>query len=162
MNSVPRLTAFSVMPKSSKRNSNLPQDVTHGLDIVEQSGHHLLTLINDILDLSKIEARKLELYPAPVHLANFIESVVGIMFMKAQQKDIYFRHELHYLPQGVLADEKRLRQILLNLVGNAVKFTDEGTVTLRVTGVMNEQMSEWVDERINNRANKQMNDDYVS
>lgn len=114
---------------------DLPSDVTNGLGIIQQSGNHLLMLINDVLDLSKIEARKMELYTAPLHLPNLIEGVASLMFMKAQQKGIYFQHELYYLPTGVLADEKRLRQILLNLIGNAIKFTDDGLVALRVTGL---------------------------
>jgi len=129
-----------------KRKSALEEDTIHGLDIIQQSGNHLLTLINDILDLSKIEARKMELFPTPVHLPNFIEGVIGIMFMKAQQKGIYFHHDMHHLPQGVMVDEKRLRQILLNLTGNAVKFTDEGEVTLRVKGIVSGQISEQIGE----------------
>ncbi|MDM8527872.1 two-component regulator propeller domain-containing protein [Anaerolineales bacterium HSG24] len=116
-----------------KRRHDLPNVAIDGLDIIYQSGNHLLTLINDILDLSKIEARKMEVYPTNVNLPNFLEGVVGIMYMKAREKDITFEHEVNNLPTGVLADEKRLRQVLLNLLGNAVKFTREGSVTLRVS-----------------------------
>jgi len=118
-----------------KRKRNLENDITNGLDIIQQSGNHLLTLINDILDLSKIEARKMELYQSSVHLLSFVEGVVGIMYMRAQEKGLVFHHEMTNLPDGVVADEKRLRQILLNLAGNAVKFTQTGNVTLRVTGL---------------------------
>ena len=116
-----------------RRDRNLTKNQTNGLKIIHQSGNHLLTLINDILDLSKIEARKLELYGSDIHLASFLDSVAGIIRMRALDKDILFQSELDpALPTGIKADEKRLRQVLLNLLGNAVKFTDCGTVTLKV------------------------------
>jgi len=118
------------------RSSNFTPTQKEGLDIIYQSGNHLLTLINDILDLSKIEARKMELYPTPLGLLQFLEGVSGIVRMRAQQKDLRFVFETQGdLPKGVMADEKRLRQILINLLGNAVKFTKEGQVTLKVTGL---------------------------
>lgn len=119
-----------------KRDRTLNHQQANGLNIIEQSGSHLLTLINDILDLSKIEARKMELYPSDLYLPVFLESVVGIMQMRALEKDILFKYELAQdLPEGIWADEKRLRQVLLNLLGNAVKFTDYGQVTFRITAI---------------------------
>jgi len=107
-----------------------------GLNIIHQSGDHLLTLINDILDLSKIEARKLELYPFAFHFPSFLEGIAGIVRMQAQKKDILFTCKgTDDLPLGVVADEKRLRQVLLNLMSNAIKFTDKGGVTLRASVV---------------------------
>lgn len=104
-----------------------------GLNIISQSGKHLLTLINDLLDLSKIEAGKLELEPTPVYLTACIQTVADIMQVKAEQKNVELLLELSpQLPSSVLLDEKRLRQILLNLLGNAVKFTDAGHVRLRI------------------------------
>jgi signal transduction histidine kinase len=104
-----------------------------GVNIIQQSGEYLLTLINDILDLSRIEARKMELYPSDFHLPTFLDGIVGLIRIRAQQKDLSFVSEvLTPLPSGVRADEKRLRQVLLNLLGNAVKFTDQGSVTFRV------------------------------
>jgi signal transduction histidine kinase/FixJ family two-component response regulator len=104
-----------------------------GLSVIYQCGNHLLTLINDILDLSKIEARKMELYPYSIHLGNFLETVVDICRIRAEQKGIEFRYSVdEQLPMGVEVDEKRLRQVLINLLGNAIKFTDRGHVTLRV------------------------------
>ncbi|RKZ50837.1 MAG: hypothetical protein DRR08_29880 [Candidatus Parabeggiatoa sp. nov. 2] len=117
-----------------KRSKGVSTEQTEGLDIIQQSGNHLLTLINDILDLSKIEARKMELYPSAFHLPNFLESVAGIIRMRAQEKDVTFIYEPQEpLPSGVEADEKRLRQVLINLLGNAIKFTDQGSVTLKVS-----------------------------
>jgi signal transduction histidine kinase/DNA-binding NarL/FixJ family response regulator len=117
-----------------RRKQELSTQQTEGLKIIQQSGEHLLTLINDILDLSKIEARKMELHPNALHLPNFLESLAGIISMRAQEKDVTFVYEAkNTLPSGVEADEKRLRQILINLLGNAVKFTDQGYVTLQVS-----------------------------
>jgi PAS domain S-box-containing protein len=107
-----------------------------GLAIIHESGQHLLTLINDILDLSRVEAGKLALYPVPTHLAAFLHVVVDIVRVKAEEKSLLFRfHAAPDLPAAVMVDDKRLRQILLNLLGNAVKFTDRGEVTLRVSTV---------------------------
>jgi signal transduction histidine kinase/DNA-binding NarL/FixJ family response regulator len=104
-----------------------------GLDIIQNSGQYLLTLINDVLDVAKIEANKIELYPTEVHLPKFLEGIAAIYQTQAKQKNIQFTYEaLSPLPMSVQADEKRLRQILLNLLGNALKFTDQGRVTFRV------------------------------
>jgi signal transduction histidine kinase/DNA-binding response OmpR family regulator len=116
-----------------KRDRNLSDFQAEGLEIIQNSGNHLLTLINDILDLSKIEARKMELYPHELHFPNFIDSVTGIVKMRALEKNILFDFNIDpHLPLGIEADEKRLRQVLLNLLGNAIKFTDQGLVTLKV------------------------------
>ncbi|WP_071517429.1 hybrid sensor histidine kinase/response regulator [Geitlerinema sp. PCC 9228] len=99
--------------------------------IINECGSHLLTLINDILDLSKVEAHKLTLAPGECHLSAFINGVVEMCRIKAQQKHIDLFYQSHPdLPAAVRVDEKRLRQVLVNLLGNAVKFTQAGTVTL--------------------------------
>ncbi len=117
-----------------KRDSNLTSTQTDGLNIIHQSGQHLLTLINDILDLSKVEAQKMELYPSEIHFPSFLESVVGLIKMRALEKDLLFKSELDsLLPACIKADEKRLRQVLINLLGNAIKFTNRGRVILRVS-----------------------------
>ncbi|MDM8515699.1 ATP-binding protein [Desulfobacterales bacterium HSG16] len=116
-----------------KRNRDLTIDQITGLNVIDKSGKHLLTLINDILDLAKVEAGKLEIYPGLVGLPDFLDSVASIMRMSARQKNIEFIFDIcNNLPAAVLVDQKRLRQILLNLLGNAIKFTSEGSVTLRV------------------------------
>jgi signal transduction histidine kinase/DNA-binding NarL/FixJ family response regulator len=104
-----------------------------GSEIIQQCGYHLLTLINDILDLSKIEARKLELNSSSFYFPAFIDSVVEICRIRADQKNIGFHVQLDpQLPEGIRADEKRLRQVLINLLGNAIKFTSKGSVTFSV------------------------------
>lgn len=116
-----------------QRLPNLVEQHHHGLQIIHQCGSHLLTLINDILDISKIEARKLELNLKPFHLPSFLQSVVEICQIRAEQKEIQFIYQASdALPQGIISDEKRLRQVLINLLGNAVKFTDQGSVELQV------------------------------
>jgi signal transduction histidine kinase/CheY-like chemotaxis protein len=104
-----------------------------GLSIIRQCGSHLLTLINDILDISKIEAKKLDLYPTDFQLESFLLGVKEICPIKAEQKEIDFTYQvLNRLPHAIHADEKRLRQVLINLLGNAIKFTDQGGVTFKV------------------------------
>ena len=105
----------------------------NGANIIYRCGSHLLTLINDILDLSKIEAGKLELVPAATHFPSLLQSVVEMCEMRAQQKGIEFVYQSSSrLPEGIEVDEKRLRQVLINLLSNAIKFTDSGSVTLSV------------------------------
>jgi PAS domain S-box-containing protein len=104
------------------------------LEVIEQCAAHLLNLIEDILDLAKIEARRLELYTSDFHLPSFLLSVVEMSRIRAQQKQIDF----HYIcdpdiPEGIHADEKRLRQVLINLLGNAIKFTNVGSVSFQVS-----------------------------
>jgi signal transduction histidine kinase/FixJ family two-component response regulator len=115
------------------RSSTLSQKERQGINIIYQCGSHLLTLINDVLDLSKIEAHKLELHPSALHLPSFLQGVVEINRIRTEQKGIDFKFDADtHLPTGVYADEKRLRQILINLLGNAIKFTDKGSVTFKV------------------------------
>ena len=116
-----------------KRDHNLADHYKSGIDVIQQSGEHLLTLINDILDLSKIEARKLELQFTAFHLPGFLQNIADIIRIRAVEADLSFVYEpVMPLPTGVLGDEKRLRQVLLNLLSNAVKFTEKGGVSLKV------------------------------
>jgi signal transduction histidine kinase/CheY-like chemotaxis protein len=116
-----------------QRSQSLAQKEYHGVNIIYQCGYHLLTLINDILELAKIEARKLDLAPKALHFPSFLQGVVEICRIRAEQKGISFHYQPdNELPIAIEADEKRLRQVLINLLGNAIKFTDEGSVTLKV------------------------------
>ncbi len=125
-----------------ERSQTMTEPDQHGISIIYQCGSHLLTLINDILDLSKIEAGKMELHPTAFHLPSFLQAVVEISRIKAEQKDIKFNYEpTPDLPTGIIADEKRLRQVLLNLLGNAIKFTDNGSVSLEISAHSNQSDS---------------------
>ncbi|MDJ0715057.1 MAG: ATP-binding protein [Prochloraceae cyanobacterium] len=117
-----------------RRDRTLTSKQTKGLNIIYNSGNHFLTLINDILDLAKIEVGKLELVISELHLNNFIESIMGIMAMQAKIKNLEFHYQAQSsLPIGIHADETRLRQVLLNLLGNAMKFTERGQVILDIS-----------------------------
>ena len=104
------------------------------LDAIRTSGKSLLGLINDILDLSKVESGKLELQFAPCDTAGVSQEMTQIFGQKGEEKGIGFVVEIdEHFPAGVVIDELRLRQILINLLGNAIKFTEKGQVALRVT-----------------------------
>ncbi len=102
---------------------------------IDRSAKALLGLIDDILDFSKIEAGKLEIMPAPFAIDECVQGVVELLAPKAQEKglDLGWRIDPD-LPRRLIGDEARVRQILLNLVGNAIKFTDKGGVSVRVGG----------------------------
>jgi len=98
-------------------------------------GKSLLSLIDDILDLSKIEAGKLEIQPEPISIRNIIHEINQLFQYKFQEKNIEFISEAEKdVPELMLLDEVRIRQILVNLVGNAIKFTHEGYVKIRIRG----------------------------
>ena len=104
-----------------------------GLNTIEQSGQHLMQMIDDILDLTRIEAGQCELYPEPVDLSAFMQGIVDIMRVRAGQRGLVLVYDGPDQAYTVRADAKRLRQVLLNLLGNAVRFTDDGEVALRVS-----------------------------
>ncbi len=104
-----------------------------GIHIINRAGKHLLTIINDILDLSKIEAGRLEVERVPVNLYELVDDVVTLARLQAETKGIQFMAEPVFpLPEAVHSDPMRIRQILLNLIGNAIKFTSQGCVSLRL------------------------------
>ncbi|MGB3759331.1 MAG: MASE1 domain-containing protein [Rivularia sp. (in: cyanobacteria)] len=126
-----------------QRSRTLNDNNLKSVSIIHQCGEHLLTLINDVLDLAKIEARKMEIHPKDAHLPSFLQSVVEISRIRAEQKDVDFIYTADPdLPTGVQIDEKRLRQVLINLLGNAIKFTDNGAVTFNVSAIVNKSLAD--------------------
>jgi PAS domain S-box-containing protein len=116
-----------------QQDSQLNPQQLHQLEIINTCSHHLLTLINDILDLAKIEAGKIELEPHDFDLPQFLLEIAEIAQISAQQKGIFFSYQpLTELPSIIYADEKRLRQVLLNIIHNGIKFTPKGSVTFKV------------------------------
>lgn len=100
---------------------------------INQSGEHLLRLINDILDLAKLEAGRIAIEVSPVNLQAFLERVVALHDRQVQEKGLALSYEIaEEMPDVVMGDELRLRQILINLVTNAIKFTDRGSVVVRI------------------------------
>ena len=105
------------------------------VETLRTSGESLLAIINDILDFSKIEAGRLTLNQFPFDLRSCVEEALDLLAPKAREKHLDFVHIIHEdLPASLVGDDQRLRQVLLNLLGNAIKFTDKGEVCLEVTG----------------------------
>jgi PAS domain S-box-containing protein len=122
------------------RAQNLSGEQRDAVMTIHRCGENLLALINDLLDLSKIEARKFELTVDSFNFLGFLESIAKTIRVRAEQKGLEFRYQpLGNLPQVVRGAEKRIRQILINLLANAVKFTDSGEVRFRV-GMHHERM----------------------
>lgn len=117
-----------------KRNRELMKGYGQGISTIDRSADHLLLMINDILDFSRSDSDKVQLQAREVSLVEFLGALVEMTLIRARLKDIVFHHQFDDgLPQVVLCDDKRLRQILLNLLNNAVKFTGKGDVTFKVT-----------------------------
>ena len=127
------MNAIMGMAAQARRRSNEPQLGEH-LGKIEQASQHLLAVINDILDLSKIEAERLTLETTHFRLGEVLEKVISLLDHKAREKGLALRTEL---PPEIgrlvlIGDPLRLGQILLNLLGNAVKFTEQGSIDLRL------------------------------
>ena len=106
----------------------------HNAEIISHSGGHLLTLINDILELSKIESGKLEIHPEEIDLHGLLREIVAMMRLRAEQAGLSLLLETRDLPPLVRLDPVVIRQVLLNLLSNAIKFTPRGSVCLLVEG----------------------------
>jgi len=116
-----------------ERDPTIPEPRRHAIRTMRRSAHHLSGLIEGLLDISKIEAGRLQLNRDEVRINEFLDQLVDMFRMQAEARGIAFRfHMAHGLPAVVHADEKRLRQVLINLLSNAIKFTAEGSVTLSV------------------------------
>jgi PAS domain S-box-containing protein len=112
---------------------NLTAQQRDAVTTMRTSGEHLATLLDDLLDISKIEAERMELAPSEFQLGRFLDHLVAPFRMRCEQQGLSFQFEiLSELPGAVRADERRLRQVLINLLGNAIKFTERGGVTFQV------------------------------
>jgi signal transduction histidine kinase/CheY-like chemotaxis protein len=125
------LNAISGMARLIRRESLSPMQ-TEKLDKLEAASHHLLNIINDILDLSKIDADKLTLERAPLRVQSIVSNVLSMVYERARSKRIELITEVHSMPENLLGDVTRLQQALLNYTSNAIKFTGAGRVTVRV------------------------------
>jgi signal transduction histidine kinase/CheY-like chemotaxis protein/streptogramin lyase len=123
--------------------TDLTADQRGCLQAVRTSANALLALINDILDFSKIDANRLDLESAPLRLRECLREATELMRPRADEKGLRLRLEVHPLcPEDLLGDSLRLRQVCLNLLGNAIKFTDRGWVVLNVAPAPGETMTE--------------------
>ncbi|MCQ1773388.1 ATP-binding protein [Neorhizobium galegae] len=116
-----------------ERDETIPAPRQSAIKVIKRSADHLSGLIDGLLDISKIEAGRLQVYSNEINIQDFLDQIVEMFGLQAQAKGLTFEHErARSLPQYVRTDEKRLRQILVNLLSNAIKFTDEGTVKFDV------------------------------
>jgi signal transduction histidine kinase/DNA-binding response OmpR family regulator len=116
-----------------RKNPQLPEDQRQNLDIINRSGEHLLTLINDVLEMAKIEAGGVHLTNIPFDLGDMVRDVIDMMQMRAKNKGLQLIiDQSSKFPRYIVGDEPRLRQVLINLIGNAIKFTQQGGVAVRL------------------------------
>jgi PAS domain S-box-containing protein len=116
------------------RDAELAAEQRRAVSVIETSGEHLLSLINEVLDLAKIEAGTIEVRPAPFDLAALLSGLADIVRARAAEGGLAFTFDAPAaLPAAVVGDDKRVRQVLTNLLDNAIKYTEAGTVTLTVT-----------------------------
>jgi len=127
------LNAVIGFSKLMEKDPALSPENRRSLEIINHSGRHLLTLINDVLELSKIESGKMEMRPEEVDLRELLEQVVEMMRLRADESGLDLRLECESLPSCVHLDPGMLRQVLLNLLSNAVKFTESGSIVVRAT-----------------------------
>ncbi|NEQ68430.1 MAG: response regulator [Symploca sp. SIO2D2] len=145
------LNAILGFTQIMSRSSQLSNEHQEYLDIINRSGEHLLELINDVLDLSKIEAGMMLLYESSFDLYYLLDGLEEMFKFKAADKELQLIFQVApNVPQHITTDKKKLRVCLLNLLSNAIKFTQSGTVTLRV-GLVREgdgEMGRWGDREM--------------
>lgn len=123
----------------------LPQKARSQLNKIQQSSQVLLSIINDILDFSKIESGKMQMDSHPFYFDNLMDQLSGLFSQMAQKKELELRWDIDpQLAQAYLGDEMRIRQVLTNLIGNAIKFTDQGRVELKVSLVKQDVHQAWL------------------
>lgn len=117
------------------RREGVPESHENRLQHIERAGKHLLDIINDVLDLAKIESGKLTLENAPLNLQSLAHDALSLFSEQAKTKSIELKVDISPLPNGLVGDSTRLRQCLLNYLSNALKFTDHGSITLAISPV---------------------------
>jgi two-component system, sensor histidine kinase and response regulator len=128
------LNAILGFTQLMERDLALTQKQRESLSIINRSGEHLLSLINDVLEMSKIEAGRITLNPTAFNLHQLLQTIQDMFQSRAAAKHLSLQFKIAAdLPHYVITDEGKLRQVLINLLGNAVKFTQTGSVTLTVT-----------------------------
>ncbi|MDY6805990.1 MAG: PAS domain S-box protein [Cyanobacteriota bacterium] len=126
------LNAILGFSQLMQRDRQLSPEHQKYTDIINRSGEHLLQLINDILEMSKIEAGRVTLNEDSFDLHNLLDSIQNMLYLKAQSKGLQLTFQRSRdVPQYIQSDESKLRQVLINLLGNAIKFTEQGSVILR-------------------------------
>ncbi len=134
---------------SEKEDGDYTDEEREFAKVIYTSGNDLMTLINDILDLSKIEAGKLEVFFNEANIREIVETLERSFMPMAEQKGLTFNVEIEQdLPSIFYTDEQRMQQIIKNLLSNAVKFTDKGTVSLRLEKVKNTKEKEALDQNV--------------
>ena len=132
-----------------KKSMNANIQEKENLNIIKKSGEHLLNIINEILELSKIEAGKIEINPKNFDFFELIKEIEDIFAFRCEAKNLKFEINLsNDLPNFIKTDEQRLRQILINLLGNALKFTNEGQISLYIYNLNNKLFFEVKDTGI--------------
>ncbi len=133
------LNAILGFAQLMERDNSLTRRQRDSLFTINRSGEHLLNLINDVLEMSKIEAGRITLNPAPFDLHRLLQTIKEMFLLRAEAKKLSLSFKLApNLPQYILTDECKLRQVVINLLGNAIKFTKTGGVTLRVSMQQND------------------------
>lgn len=119
--------------------TNLDPEQTKYLNIIRKSSNNLLVIINDILDLSKIEAGKMEFEQIPFNIADSLDTVYHTLLFKADEKKLYLKIDIHpTVPEVLIGDPVRLNQVLINIIGNAIKFTEKGGITVSAKDLTND------------------------
>lgn len=131
-----------------QKSQNINKQEKENLNIIKRSGEHLLNIINEILELSKIEAGKMELTPKSFNLFDLIKEIDDIFSFRCESINLNFEIKTNNLQKYIKADEQRLRQILINLLGNSLKFTKEGFISLYVYELNNKLFFEVKDSGI--------------
>lgn len=143
------LTVYS-LPQSDNRQES---KFSGWIENVQREGKHLLNLIDEILDLAKSQAYKTKLYPSSINLEDFLSDLVLFGRRKAFEKNILFKFEIFgKLPTNIYADEQRLRQVLLNLLNNALKFTDQGQIIFQIGVIDPAHMSKELNDLLNSSS----------